>query len=245
MDNELRMIEDELVPVYVTDTGEKVVNGRELHKALQSRQDFSTWVKARLRECDAAEKADYEVFHNSVENSNGGRPSIDYIIKLATAKEMAMLERNEKGKQVRRYFISVEEKYKEGQIPITTGGQIRLLAQGYMELEQKVDEHSNRIENLENNMTLDYGQQKVLGDAVNKTVIDVLGGKESCAYREISKKVFAECNRDLKHFFNVNARNNVPKKRFEEAIEYARNWKPCTNTMMNICACNSQQVLNM
>lgn len=243
MDNELRMIENELVPVYVTDTGEKVVNGRELHKELQSRQDFSTWVKARLKECDAVENEDYEVFHNSVENSNGGRPSIDYIIKLSTAKEMAMLERNEKGKRVRRYFISIEEKYKEGGIPITTGGQIRLLAQGYMELEQKVDEHSDRIENLENNMTLDYGQQRVLGDAVSKTVIDALGGKESCAYREISKKVFAECNGDLKRYFHVNARNNVPKKRFDEAIEYAKNWKPCTNTMMNICACNSQQTL--
>lgn len=80
-----------------------------------------------------------------------------------------------------------------------------------------IDNHEDRITNLENNMTLDYGQQVVLGDMVNKTVIDVLGGKESNAYIEIGKKVFAECNRDLKHYFNVNARNNVPKKRFDEA----------------------------
>lgn len=106
-----------------------------------------------------------------------------------------------------------------------------------------VDDHENRIVNLENNMTLDYGQQTVLGDAVNKTVIDVLGGKDSNAYKEIGKKVFAECNRDLKHYFNVNARNNVPKKRFDEAVEYAKNWKPCTNTMMLICNYNVQMNL--
>ena len=88
-------------------------------------------------------------------------------------------------------------------------------------------------------MTIDYGQQVVLSDAVNKTVIEVLGGKDSNAYKEVGKKVFAECNHDLKHYFNVNARNNVPKKRFDEAIEYAKNWKPCTNTMMLICNYNT------
>lgn len=108
-----------------------------------------------------------------------------------------------------------------------------------------IDDHENRIANLENNMTLDYGQQRVLEDTVNKTVIDMLGGKGSCAYEGIGRKVFAECNRDLKHYFNVNARNNVPKKRFDEAVEYAKNWKPCTNTMMLICNYNAQQTLSV
>lgn len=106
-----------------------------------------------------------------------------------------------------------------------------------------IDNHEDRITNLENNMTLDYGQQRALEDTVNKTVIEVLGGKDSNAYREIGRKVFAECNRDLKHYFNVNARNNVPKKRFDEAVRYAKNWKPCTNTMMLICNYNAQQTL--
>lgn len=103
-----------------------------------------------------------------------------------------------------------------------------------------IDDHEERIINLENNMTIDYGQQQVLGDVVNKTVIDILGGKDSAAYREISKRVFSECNRDLKHYFHVNARNNVPKKRFDEAVEYAKNWQPCTNTLMLIREYNAQ-----
>ena len=97
-----------------------------------------------------------------------------------------------------------------------------------------IDNHEDRITDLEQNMTIDYGQQQVLGETVNHTVISILGGKESNAYKEISKKVFAECNRDLKNYFQVNARNNVPKKRFEEALQYAQSWKPCTNSLLKI-----------
>ena len=127
------------------------------------------------------------------------------------------------------------------QIRQTGGYQKKLSPQEMMRIQLgMIDNHEERIANLENNMTIDYGQQRVLEDTVNKTVIDILGGKSSCAYKEVSRKVFAECNRDLKHYFDVNARNNVPKIRFEEAVEYARNWKPCTNTMMMISDCNAQ-----
>lgn len=127
------------------------------------------------------------------------------------------------------------------QIRQTGGYQKKLSPQEMMRIQLgMIDDHENRIVNLENNMTIDYGQQRVLEDAVNKTVIDALGGKGSCAYKEVGRKVFAECNRDLKHYFDVNARNNVPKIRFDEAVEYARNWKPCTNTAMLIVDCNAQ-----
>ena len=103
-----------------------------------------------------------------------------------------------------------------------------------------IDDHESRIENLENNMVIDYGQQQVLGDTVNKTVINALGGKNSSAYKELGRKVFAECNGDLKRFFHVNARNNIPKLRFEDALEYAKNWHPCMNTQMAIDNSNMQ-----
>ena len=101
----------------------------------------------------------------------------------------------------------------------------------------KLDE---RVTSLENTMTIDYAQQQALGEAVNYVVIDALGGKESDAYKEIGKKVFSERNRDLKRYFHVNARNNVPKKRFEEAVEYVQCWRPCTNTQIAIKEHNSQ-----
>ena len=106
--------------------------------------------------------------------------------------------------------------------------------------DKKLVKMDERVTNLENTMTIDYGQQQVLGEVVNHVVIDHLGGKSSEAYKEMGKKVFAECNRDLKHYFHVNARNNVPKKKFEEAVEYVKTWNPCTNTLLLIKECNSQ-----
>lgn len=100
----------------------------------------------------------------------------------------------------------------------------------------KIDE---RVTDLESNMTIDYGQQQVLKKEVNKTVVSSLGGKDSEAYKEISRKVFSECNRDIQDRFHVNSRNNVPKKRFDEAIGYIKAWKPSTNTFLAIKECNS------
>lgn len=117
--NNFSVIDDEIVPVYETDKGEKIVDGRELHGVLESKQDFSTWVKKRLAECDATENTDYELLHNSVEQVSGTKYRIDYIIKLDTAKEMAMLERNEIGKKVRKHFIEIENRYKQHAIDRT------------------------------------------------------------------------------------------------------------------------------
>lgn len=108
----LKVIESDLVPVYETSTGEKVVYGSELYECLGSKRQYTDWIKGRLKECDAVEKEDYQSFSQNNEKPTGGRPKLEHIIKLDTAKEMAMLERNEKGKQVRRYFIGVEKKYK-------------------------------------------------------------------------------------------------------------------------------------
>lgn len=112
MNTELKVLENELVPVYETSEGEKVVDGRELYNVLGVKTQFKDWIARRISECDAVKDVDYQVLLKNEQNSKGGRPSKEYIIKLDTAKEMAMLERNEKGKQVRRYFIEVEKRYK-------------------------------------------------------------------------------------------------------------------------------------
>lgn len=103
-----------------------------------------------------------------------------------------------------------------------------------------IDELGDRVTALENTSTIDHGQQRILENTVNKTVVSVLGGKESNAYKEIGRKVFAECNRDLKNYFKVNSRDDVPRLHYEDAIKYAEDWKPCTNTMMMISDCNAQ-----
>ena len=123
------------------------------------------------------------------------------------------------------------------QKPLTTVEQIQVIATGFLD-------HEERLNRLENTMTIDYAQQEAIRDLVSSVVIAHLGGKESNAYKEIGKKVFAECNRDIKTYFTVNARNNIPKLRFEESMEYVRNWHPCTNTVMMIRDCNAQMSIS-
>jgi prophage antirepressor-like protein len=103
-----------------------------------------------------------------------------------------------------------------------------------------LDDVSDRVSKLENTMNVDYGQQKVLNDLVSARVIKILGGKNSNAYKEISRKVFAEINHDYKDYFNVNSRANTPRLKNEQAVEYIKNWMPSTNTMMLIKDCNAQ-----
>lgn len=114
---DLRVIENDLVPVYETSTGEKVVYGLELHKVLEVKSPYREWSVRRLKDCDAIENQDFEAVEISTAS---GQTMKEHIIKLDTAKEMAMLERNDKGKQVRRYFIQVEKKYKEHTYTVNT-----------------------------------------------------------------------------------------------------------------------------
>lgn len=103
-----------------------------------------------------------------------------------------------------------------------------------------IDDHEDRISLLENTMNIDYEQQQVLKKEIASAVIDSLGGKDSIAYNEMSKKVFAECNRDVKDYFNVNSRCNIPRLKFDKAVEYIRRWIPCIDTRAAIKLYNSQ-----
>ena len=111
--NELIQLQSQTINGNTVET----VNARELHAFLESKQDFSTWIKNRINEYDFTENQDFVVFHKKMENPNGGRPSQEYFITLDMAKELAMVERNDKGKQARKYFIECEKKLKEQTAP--------------------------------------------------------------------------------------------------------------------------------
>lgn len=172
--------------------------------------------------------------------NESGLYSLIFGSKLESAKKFKRWVTSEVLPSVRK-----TGQFGQARLPMSIPEQIQLLAQGNVTANKRIDRAEMRIRDLEDTMTLDYGQQAVLGQTVNKTVLNHLGGKESPAYKPIGRKVFAECNSDLKHYFKVNARANVPKKRYEEAVAYAENWKPCTNTVMLIKEYNSQNKLDI
>ena len=95
-------------------------------------------------------------------------------------------------------FNKMENEIKEQQIP-----KLSKELQAILMLDEKTLEIDNRVSNLENRMTIETGNQKILSDLVNKKVMAVLGGKETPAYKELSKKAFSQCWKDYKRIVGV------------------------------------------
>lgn len=89
--------------------GKRTVNARELHQFLGVGKDFSSWIKERISKYDFIENQDFEVFTKIGENLSGGRPQIEYVLSIDMAKELSMVENNERGRMARRYFIECEK----------------------------------------------------------------------------------------------------------------------------------------
>lgn len=96
--------------------GKRAVNARELHKFLESKYQFANWIQERITKYGFVENQDYEVFKENLKNSNGGRPQIEYALSVDMAKELSMVENNEKGRLARKYFIECEKIAREGMV---------------------------------------------------------------------------------------------------------------------------------
>lgn len=89
-----------------TENGKSVISARELYEFLEAKTDFSDWAK-RMFEFGFIDGMD---FTSILGKSTGGRPSIDYALTIDCAKEISMLQRSDKGKEARIYFIECEKR---------------------------------------------------------------------------------------------------------------------------------------
>ena len=102
---------NQLVIIKINDKQEPVMSGRDLHEFLEVETPYAKWF-LRMTEYGFDENTDFEVTDNFVPNSNGGKQTqIDHMIKLDMAKEIAMIQRSEKGKQARQYFLAIEKEW--------------------------------------------------------------------------------------------------------------------------------------
>lgn len=115
-----------LIPI-IDNNGKKAVNARDLHSFLESRKDFSSWIKDRIDRCDLIENVDYVLLTPKGEQTGrGGHNKIDYVLSVDASKELSMIEGNEKGKQARRYFIACEKELSENKTSPINGDKIGL-----------------------------------------------------------------------------------------------------------------------
>lgn len=85
------------------------VNARDIHEYLEVKTRFNDWIKRAIERYDFRENIDYSKM--SILQNGNPNPIIDYIVTLDMAKELAMLENNEKGKEIRKYFIKIEKEH--------------------------------------------------------------------------------------------------------------------------------------
>lgn len=95
-----------LVNRPVAGQAQQTVNARELHAFLESKQEFSNWIKNRIEDYGFLDGVDFLTNLSKTQ----GRPRIDYFLSLDMAKELSMVERNAQGKQARQYFIDCEKR---------------------------------------------------------------------------------------------------------------------------------------
>lgn len=97
----------ELLPIVVQENTQ-LVDARLLHQKLKSGRQYTDWIKFRIKEYGFKENEDFFASQKN-EAKRGGHNRVDYLLTLDMAKELAMLERNETGRQIRRYFIAKEK----------------------------------------------------------------------------------------------------------------------------------------
>ena len=177
-----------------------MVYGSELHTALGAPSVYREWIKRRISDIDAIKDEDFQGVEISTPS---GQTKKDHIIKLDTAKEMAMLERNEKGKQVRRYFIQIEKKYKESKLADLSDLSVELRA--IIMHDKKIQRMENRMDKLEYDIPLYGSEADELCNHVKRKGVEMLGGKTSNSYRDtkIRSAVYTDIYNQIKREFGL------------------------------------------
>ncbi|WP_208525951.1 antA/AntB antirepressor family protein [Paraburkholderia hospita] len=128
----------------------QTVNARELHAFLEVGKDFATWINDRIKQYNFFLDQDFATFP---QNGGKGRPTIEYAISLDMAKELSMVERNEKGQQARRYFIACEKRAlaaeQKAPAPLTPAEMFLQSAQALVQVERLQAEQAAALVRLE------------------------------------------------------------------------------------------------
>lgn len=155
-----RRFMDELISITLNENHEPVVSGRDLHKALEIKTKYNDWLK-RMIDYGFEESQDFVAIAQKRVTAQGNQTEYtDHVLKLDMAKEIAMLQRNEKSKEVRKYFIQVEKDFNSPE---------KIMARALLMADKKVHKLEAQIE---------ADRPKVLfADAVSASHTSILVGE--------------------------------------------------------------------
>jgi phage anti-repressor protein len=196
----LKIVANEMLPVYENESKDRIVNARELHEQLMSKRHFTEWINTRIQNYGFIEGED---FFTQTRKSTGGRPSTEYYFVLDTAKEMAMVENNEQGRAIRKYFIGVEKQQRQNQQKPKSQAELSLM------MAQQLVEYEKRINNLEANTAAahhridNFDKVDTIGDLQQRL------NKMIRLYSANHGLSFQQAWRNFKQAFNTAYRTNI------------------------------------
>ncbi|MGM0107940.1 ORF6C domain-containing protein [Enterococcus sp. AZ172] len=233
----------DLIPIITNENNEQLVSGRDLHEFLEVKDNYTDWFK-RMITYGFDEDVDF-IGLSEKSDKLGGRPRIDHAMKLDMAKEISMIQRTEKGKQARQYFIEIEKRSKQREHELLSDPrtQLKLLYQFGEQTAVRVDAIEKDVSILKDTMRISGKQEADIQRAGKQKVIEVLGGKDSTAYESISKKVFANFWSEFKRYFAIPRYGELPCKQFDEALNFIDEWLPETAIRIEIHQLNRQEQL--
>ena len=159
----------ELIKVQTNENNEQVVSGRDLHKFLEVKTPYTQWVERKIEKYGFIENRDFVLVSQKCETNNPKNPYTeitDRLMKLSMAKEVAMTENNEKGKQARLYFIKCEEAWNSPEMILSRANQLSA---------RMIENYTQKISTLE--FTIQQQAPKVLfADAVATSDTSILIG---------------------------------------------------------------------
>ena len=208
--------------------GRQLVSGRELHEFLEIRTKYKDWFR-RMVEYGFEEEIDFIRVAQKRATNNLKNPVttvIDHAISIDMAKEISMIQRTEKGKIARQYFINCEKKLKAVK-KLSPMELMELQFKVLKEQKEKITQVENRVDKLEEDMPLLQIDCKEIQALVRKKGIEALGGYRSIAYNDNSLrgKVYSDIQQQIRREFGVVRYEAIKRSQLEMAKEIIINYK--------------------
>lgn len=196
-----------------------------------AKNNYSRWFRNNLTNNEFAEEnVDYFPFLTNEEC--GGQASQDAKLTASFAKKLSMMAKSEKGEQARKYFVKVEDGMKELAIKFQNMSPelraVLVVDQRVTRVEQKADTLEDRFNKLEADMPVFTIDAKNIQSAVKKKGVEILGGKESNAYKDKSTRtcVYADIQCMLRRNFGVRRYEEIKHKQADIAISLVEEYVP-------------------
>lgn len=213
------MMNMELIKIKTNENGEQLVSGRELHEFLEVGTEYKKWF-SRMTEYGFVENTDFTRVTQKRPTPGGVQNITDHAMTLDMAKEISMIQRTEKGKQARLYFIEVEKQYKLDTSLLSPELQfMNSVVQSLAKQEMATKQLSNKLDNITEIVALNTTDWRKDCRALINKMAKTQGGFG--AYQEIQASIYEEVDRRAGSSLNTRL-TNLRRRAAEEGVSKSK-----------------------